>query len=183
MRRDLAFGGAVDSLRLEEKHRIRITNRREQQALGIGGRGRTHDLEASDVNELRLGRLRVIVPASDAATNGRSNHHLGGILTAGAVAILCQLAHDLIVSGEDEVAELDLRHDGRSDDATFTERRVDHAVIAKLFVKALGDAENSTDFTNVFAQAEHARVTAHLEAERVVDGLNHVHLRHVVRFL
>ncbi len=113
---------------------------------------------------------------------------LGGVLAAGAVAVLGELGDDLVVGGEDEVAELDLgdgdeavegHADRRADDTAFGEGRVDDAVVAELVEEALGDAEDAADLADVLAEDDDAGVAAHLETERVVDGLDHVHLRHV----
>src|SRR5690606_19493884 len=72
------------------------------------------------------------------------------------------------------------RHaDRRAEDAALGERRVDDAVVAELVPKALGDAEDAADAPDVLAEDDDPLVLLHLEAERVVDRLDHVHLRHV----
>ena len=42
-----------------------------------------------------------------------------------------------------------------------------------------GHAEHAADLADVLAEHDDALVAPHLEAQRVVDGLDHVHLRHV----
>ena len=74
----VALGGAVDALGLEEEHRIGIADRGEEQALRVVRVARAHDLEARDVDEERLGRLRVVEPAADAAADGRAHTILAG---------------------------------------------------------------------------------------------------------
>ena len=80
--RHLALGRTINSLRLKEHHRIRITNRRKQKALRVGRVRRTNHLQTRAVDELRLRVLRVIMTAANAAANRRANHELGRILAA-----------------------------------------------------------------------------------------------------
>ena len=133
------------------------------------GLRRAHDLEARHVDEQRLGRLRVVGPAADAAADGRADDQLRRVLAARAVAVLGELADDLVVRGEDEVGELDLgdgheaveRHaDGGADDAALGERRVDDAVVAELVAEPLRDAEDAADLADVLAQDDDARCRA-----------------------
>ena len=135
-----------------------------------------------------LGGLRVVVTAADASAHGRADHHLGVVLAAGPIPELRHLADDLVVRGIDEVRELDLRHgheavhrhaDRGADDASLAERRVDHAVVAELLLKPLGHAEHAAELPDVFAEHHDPRVATHLQTERVVDRLHHVHARHV----
>ena len=165
-----------------------IADRREQQPLRVVRVRRADDLEAGDVDEERLGRLRVVEAAADAAADGRAHDHLGRVLAARAPAELRQLADDLVVRRVDEVRELDLRDrheaverhaDRGADDAALGERRVDDAVVAELVPEALGDAEDAADLAHVLAEHDDAIVAPHLVAEGVVDRLDHVHLGHV----
>ena len=65
--RHVAPDGAVHLLVLEEQHRVVVADRRAEQAPGVGrGRGDDH-LQARDVGEERLHRLRVVQRAVDAA--------------------------------------------------------------------------------------------------------------------
>ena len=184
---DVALGGAVDALRLEEEHRIGVADGREKEALGVVGVGRAHDFEARHVDEERFRRLRVIEPAADAAAHRGADDELGRILTARSIAVLGKLGDDLVVGRKDEVGELDLgnghqaveRHaDGRADDAALREGRVDDAVVAELVVKARRHAEDAAHLADVFAHDDDARIAPHLQPEPVVDRLHHVHLRH-----
>src|SRR5262249_1446397 len=106
-----------------------------------------------------------------------------------SVAVLGELAHDLVVRGEDEVRELDLGHgdepveghaDRAADDAALRERRVDDTIVAELVEEPLGDAEDAAGLAPVPAHPDHAAVAPHLVAERVVDRLDHVHLSHAL---
>src|SRR5207248_1334749 len=68
----LAFGylsprRAVDELRLEDDHRVRIADRRSQQALRIAGCRRDRDLDAGRVHVVRLRRIVVELGRADAA--------------------------------------------------------------------------------------------------------------------
>ena len=80
-----------------------------KQPLRIERVRRAHDLQPWNVREERLGRLRVVVPALDAAADRHAHDDRRRVLAAGAIAELGQLVHDLIEGGIDVVAELDLR--------------------------------------------------------------------------
>src|SRR5205823_8504676 len=95
--------------------------------------------------------------------------------------------HDLIERRVDEVAELHFGHraqsverhpDRRADDAAFRERRVDDAVGPEFLVQAGGGAEDAAELPDVLTQHHHARIPAHLDAERIVDGLDDVPIGH-----
>ncbi len=98
----------VVELRLHEDHRVVATDRAGKQPLRIERIRRAHDLQPWNVREERLGRLRVIVPASDTAANRHAHDHRRRVLAAGAIPELGQLVHDLIEGGIDVVPELDL---------------------------------------------------------------------------
>ena len=66
-------GGAVEQLVLEHDDRVGVVDRGEQQALGIGRRGRHDDLESRHVGEPCLQALRVLGGGTGArATGARS---------------------------------------------------------------------------------------------------------------
>ena len=68
------------------------------------GLRRRHHLQPGRVDEERLGALRVVVAALDAAAERSADHHRARVLPARAVAQLGQLVDDLIERREDEVA-------------------------------------------------------------------------------
>ena len=59
------------------------------------------------------------------------------------------------------------------------ERRVDHALGAELLVQAAGRAEHATELADVLAEHDGLGLGAHLQAQRVVHGLDDVHDGHV----
>src|SRR3546814_11633473 len=64
----------VDALGLEEDRRIVILDRGDQQPLGVIGGRRDHRLEPRDMGEDAFGRLRMRLPAEDAAAEiGRAH--------------------------------------------------------------------------------------------------------------
>ncbi len=139
------------------------------------------------MDEERLGRLRVVVAATDTPADRRADHHRHRVLAAAPVAELGRFADDLVEGREDEIRELDFgdgaetveRHaDRRADDAAFGERRVDHTVFTELVVEAGGDAEHAAHLADVLTEDDHVVVVAHLGAERVVHRLNQSHLGH-----
>src|SRR5450631_858432 len=139
------------------------------------------------MDERRLRVLGVIVPALDAATDGRADHELGRVFPTRAVAVLRQLVDDLIVGRPDEIGELDLHHGHHAvqrhahcaaHNAVFAERRIDHAVFTELLAEAGGDAEHPAHLADVLTEHHDALVLAHGRTKRLVDGLNHIHLWH-----
>ena len=127
------------------------------------------------------------MPAFDSPSRRSADHDGRGILSAAAVAELRQLVDDLIEGRIDEVAELDLRHrpqpvhrhsDRGADDARLGQRRVDDAVGAELLDESQRGAEDAAELAHVLAQHHHPRVAAHLDPERVIDGLDDVPGRH-----
>ena len=127
-------------------------------------------LRPGDVDEERLGRLRVVVPAADAAADRRADDELGRVLAARAVAVLRELGDDLVVRREDEVGELDLR-DGHEP----VERHADRACrrcrpresgvsmtrsSPNSSKRPCGDAEDAADLADVLAEHDDARSRA-----------------------
>ena len=137
--------------------------------------------------EVRLGALRVVEPAADPATVRRAHDHGTRVLTGRAPPHLRQLGDDLIERGVDEVDELDLRdrahalerHPDRSaDDPVLRERSVGDAVLPELGLQAFGDAEHAAVLADVFAEQDHVGIRAQRDAQRVLNRLDHGHLRH-----
>src|SRR5262245_20242053 len=129
----------------------------------------------------------MVVTAANAAADRGANHHLSCVFTARTVAVLRKLVDDLIVGRPNEVSELDLgdrhhavqRHADRSaHDPALAERGVDHAFVAELVEEPRGDAEYAADFADVLPEHDHSLILTHRDAQRIVDRLNHVHLRH-----
>ena len=58
-----------------------------------------------------------------------------------------------------------------------------HAIGAELVVQAAGRAEHAAELADVLAEHDHARIAAHLDLQRVVHGLDDVHLGHGRRLL
>src|SRR5260370_31082041 len=93
------------------------------------------------MDEQRLGRLGMIMPALDSPSDRSADNHRRRILAAAPITKLRHLIYDLIESRKDEIAELNLRDglepvhrhaDGRPDDARLGQRRVDAAVGPEL---------------------------------------------------
>jgi len=128
----------------------------------------------------------VVVAAANAAAVGHADQHLRRVLARAAVAVLRELAHDLIERGEDEVCELNLddraeaiqRHaDRHADDASLRERRVEHALRAVLLLQPLCHAEHAAEVADIFAEDHRALVALHVQVQRLVQRLEHVHGR------
>ena len=180
-------GPAVDALGLEEDHRILILDGADQQPLRIVGIGRHHHLDAADVGEYAFRTLRMGLAAADAAAAGHAHRHRRVEFTGGPVSQARQLADDLIEGGVGVVGELDLHHrlqpmhahaDGRTDDATLGDRRIQHPLLAVLALQTIGAAEHAAEVAHILAHQDHAGVALQHHIQCGVDRLDHVHLRH-----
>ena len=87
---------------------------RDQQPLGVLGRGRGDDLDPRRVHEPRLGVLRVERPAGEAAAAGQphGDRHREPL----AVVHLARHVDELVEAAGDEVRELHLAHRPHADD-------------------------------------------------------------------
>ena len=163
---------------LEVENRVRILDRREEEALRVGGRRRAGDLQARDVREARLGVLRVERPAGEAAAGRQPDDDRHG--GSRPVVLLGRHGDEVIPGAGDEVGELHLRHGAHAhdrgaraaaDDRGLGQRRVDHPPRAELLLEALGDLERAAVDADVLADHEDPLVAAHLVAKRVRDRL------------
>lgn len=96
---------------------------------------------------------------------------------------------NLVKRWENVIGKLDLSDrrasrsgvaDGKARDPLLTERRVEHAVFAKLFFQVHGAAEHAAE-RHIFAKHDGARVRRHRDAHRIVDRGKHVHLHSLLR--
>src|SRR3954470_10235299 len=182
---DLALHAPVQVLVLEEQHGVRVADRADDQALGVLGGRRRHDLQPGRVHEPRLRVLRVEGPAAEAAA-ARQPHRDGDVQPEAVVGLAAHV-DELVEAAGDEVGELHLADrphahhagaDGRADDRRLGQRRVHHAVRAELVDEAVGDLERAAEDPDVLAHQEHALVRAHLLAQAVADRLQVRHRRH-----
>ena len=160
-------GAVIEPLGLQEDHRIVVLDGRDQQALGVVGRGRDHHLQAGDMGEHRLGALAVGLAAEDAAAIGHADRHRRGELAGRAVAHARGLRDDLVEGRIDVVGELDLdtgaqaigaHADGGGDDAALADRRIEAARQAVFLLQALGGAEDAAEIADILAEDEHVGV-------------------------
>ena len=137
------------------------------------------------VHEPRLGVLRVVRAAGEAAAGGQADgdvhrqaHPVVGL--AGDVDELVEAAGDEV--GElhlgDRAQALDGGADRAADDRRLGQRRVHHALGAELVDEAVGHLEGAAEGADVLAHQEHALVGAHLLAHGVGDRLQVGHGRH-----
>ena len=130
---DLALDVAVEALVLEVADRVRVADRADQQALGVGGGRRRHDLQPRRLQEPGLRVLGVERAAGEAAARGQADDHRHR--DALAVVELRGDVDELVEAAGDEVGELHLADrphpldrgaDGGADDRVLGERRVEH---------------------------------------------------------
>ena len=97
--------------------------RLDQQALGVIGVGRHHDLQAGHHGEQRMQGLAVLRAAAQARADRGADHHRGLGLAAEHVAELGGLVVDLVEADADEVDEHDLGHRPHAGHAPRPRRR------------------------------------------------------------
>ena len=137
---------------LHEHAGIVVLDARQQQALGVVGRGRDHHLQAGRVHEDGFERLAVL-GADRRATDHRHAHgHRHGRPAARHVAELGGVVGELVEAHADEVHEHDLGHrphaghrrtHRRPDDRLLGDGGVADAVLTVLGRQALGDVEHA----------------------------------------
>ena len=88
--------GVVEHLALEEDNRVIITDCRLEQALGVGGSAWSANLEARDVGEPALPRLRMLRRKLQRRSIGTAEYHRHGELPARHVQHLRGGVHNLI---------------------------------------------------------------------------------------
>ena len=177
----------IDALGFEEDHRIVVLDGRDQQPLGVIGRGGNHRLQARDMGEDRFRALAVGLAAEDAAAIGRAHRHRRREIAGRAIADARGFRHDLVEGGIDVVGELDFDHraqtvsahaDGRRHDAALADRRIEAAREAVLLLQAFGHAEHAAEIADILAEGEHVRVARQHHVEGGVERLDHVHRGH-----
>ena len=100
---------AVEQLMLKHQHRVVVADGLLHQTLGVVGGGGADDLQTGAVDEIALERLGVLCAAVGGAAGGAHDH--GDMYrTAGHIAHLGGLVHQLIHHAEQEVAVLQVGH-------------------------------------------------------------------------
>src|SRR4051812_19323801 len=184
---DLFLEPAVEPRWLEEHHRIRIGDRREQQAVSLCGRGGIDDADAGDVGEHRLGALGVVLGRMDARAAGRAQHHRATQPSLRPMPQASGVVQDLVDRRIGEARELDFGHrpqalgghaDRHAGDQPLGERRVGDALGTEALLQPGGGAEYAAVDADVLAQHDDAIVVLHGPRERQVDRLNQRDARH-----
>ena len=187
---DLFAERPVDPLRFEEDAGIRVPEAGDEEALGVVGGARHHDLQAGLVDVDVLGGVAVQLGGVDAAAHRHADGQRDGEAAASPGSHSRGVGADLVVRGPEEAVELDLRDrskpghreaDRGSDDAALGERRVDHAVFAEALLQAFGHAEDAAVDADVFAEEKDPVVLLHLLDEGEVDRLYECEVGHRLR--
>jgi hypothetical protein len=172
---------------LEEDDRVRVVDRRQQQAADVLGRGRVDDLQSGHVDEPRLELLRVLRARRPAGAALRADRQRHLQLPTAHRPVLRRLVDELLHREREEVLVHDLDDrvhalhggaDPRADDRHLGDRRVAHALRAELGEHALGHAHGAAHLGDVLAHHEHRVVAAHRLRERAADRLAVGQLRH-----
>ena len=180
----------VGAHRLEEHHRIRVMDRRQQQTLRLRRRAGIDDLDARHVRKPGLERLRVLrAEAADEACCERADDERYAGLAARHVAQLGGVVAHLVHADHQEVVDHDLcdrlhaghrRTDGRAHDRLLGDRRRTHTVAAELRGEPVGGLDHAARrICDVFAEQENILVGLERDGQRLVDRLTEGH--HAIR--
>ena len=179
--RDRAFD-EIELLVLEEDDRVVVADGGLEQALGVGRGGGHADLQAGDVGEPGLQRLRVLGGVAAAAALLGPNDHRQGDFAAEHVAHLGGLVGDRLHAEAQKVGVHDLADwagagrggaNGQRGDRFLGDRRVANSLEAELVDQSLGYAKDAAAAPDgdVLAEDENGRVAPHLLAQRLVERL------------
>ena len=193
--RRAVVGLAIETLVLEEKHRVVAAYRRAQQTAGVESVRRHHHAEPGNVRELHLPALAVINSAAiQVAADGHAQDHGARESAVRAPANGGQLIADLHHRGPDVIEELYFRNgfqtarrhaDGAAHDGGFSQRSIEGAAGAELHLQPGGDLEHSAfafDVVEIFlaraighvlAEDQDVGIAPHLFAQSGVDQIHH----------
>ena len=152
--------------------------------LAVPRSGRDDDLQAGDVHEPRLERLRVGGPGAEAAVDLRADGDRRRRAACRHEAQLRRMVDDLVGRDADEVHDHDLGHrqqavDRRTDrgaeDRGLRDRGVQHPVVAVLGGQSRGRA-GGAGIGDVLAEQEHPLVGGQRLVQSEVQRLAHGHL-------
>ena len=170
--------GGVEALALDEQDGVVRPDRRLQQPLGVGGRRRVDDVQAGDVGEDALQRLRVLAAVALAGADRGADDERDLDLRAGHVVPLAGLVRDLVRGHQGEVhvhqfddrAQPDHRGaDAGPADAGFGDRRVEDALAAEGLEQVLGQLEGAAVVGHVLAVDDDSTVAQHLLDESLTE--------------
>ena len=117
------------------------------------------------------------------APTGRSHDHRDRELAAGHVAELGRLVHKLVHALEEKIGVLHVgdgphaehrRADSRPCDRFFTDRRIDHPLVAELLHQAEVNAEGAAETAlhpDVLANEKNFRIAAHFFGDGLPERL------------
>ncbi len=183
----LAAKRPVVELRLEDDDGIGVADRGCEEALGVGRRGRDHDLDPRRVHVVGLGRVVVELRRAHAAAVRHADRDGELHAAAGAPAVAPDVGDQLVEAGVRERVVLHLadrppaRHaepDRGTEDPGLRERRVHAAVGAEAVAQAGGRAEDAACTAHVLAHDHDVRVALELDMEAVVDRFHQQPLSH-----
>src|SRR3569833_3991138 len=112
--------------------------------------------------------LRVSLSTANTTTARGTHRHGRGEFTRRAIPQPRKLTHHLVETGINVVSELNLgdglqpidaHSNGRRNDSTLGNRRIQHAVHTVLALQSVGHTEDTTKVTNVLTKDDHTRVT------------------------
>ena len=112
----------------------------------------------------------MVLHRTNHATVRNADSHRHCVLLIGAVVDLRQLARDLVVCGEHEAVELNLRHgavatqghtDGGADNAGLAQGRIHDATVAEARLQALSHTVHAAELANILTEHDDGAVGFH----------------------
>ncbi len=139
------------------------------------------------MGEDRFDALAVRLAAENAAAAGRAHRDRRPELAARAVAQPRRRRDQLVGRGEDVIGELDLddraqpigaHADRDRQHAALGDRRIEDALVAVLFLQALGHPEDAAIKPDILAEDDDVGVAREHHVHRRIERLHHRHRRH-----
>ena len=165
----------VDRKVLDHEHGVVVADGGLQQTLGVGRRGRGHDLQAGRAGEPAVERLRVLGGELIARPVRRADHQRAAHLAAEHRAHLGGVVDHLVHRNQQEVDRHDLhdralaehrRAHARAHEPLLGDRRVADAIRAEGLQQSGGDLVGAVEQPNLLAHHEHAVVAGELLGQR-----------------
>ena len=171
----------VEHLAFEKAHRVVVPNRRLEQPLGVVGRAGRDHLDARDVREPGLERLRVLRRQLQRGAVGTAKHDRDVELAARHVEHLRRGIEHLVEREHGEVPRHELddrtqadhrRADAHAGESELGDRRVDDAHLAEFLEQSLRYLVRALVDGDFLSHEEDAVVALHLFTKRRVQRVS-----------
>ena len=176
--------GAVERFWFKEHYRVLVPDAGEKQALGRARAAGNNDLQAGRVRVIRLGALAVIVsPVADGSVRRPECQAANVEHVAASISVLGRFVRNLVECRKRVVGKLKFGNsggslschaDGKTRNTLLCERRIEHSVLAKLFLKLAGASEDASK-SDILAKNYGLIVSFQRDAQRIINGADEIH--------